>query len=79
MRVAIKNGELELFKRIMKNGYAIGDGSATKRVIRELRQAGAPIHRGYDKDTQKVIVALEFPLVAVKKQRNLAKTVFELK
>lgn len=76
--VSIKNGELELFKRILKDGYAIGDGSETKRIIRELKHAQIPVHHGYDSDTKKVIVALKSPIKAIRKQRDLAKTIFDI-
>lgn len=80
MRVAIKNSELELFKRIFENGYAIEDGKETKRIIRELKHAGVPIYHGSARnDTKKVIVALEFPLKAVSRRRTLARTVFDVK
>ena len=79
MRVAIKNGELELFKRIMENGYAIEDGRETKRVIRELKRAGVQIHHGYSQNTGKMIVAMESPLKIVQRRRGLSKTLFDLK
>lgn len=81
--VAIKNGELELFKRILKDGYAIGDGSETDRIVRELKRAckttKIPIHHGYSQDTKKVIVALERPFKAKQKRRTPNKTLFELR
>ncbi len=80
MRVTIKNGELELFKRIMKDGYAVGDGRETKRVIRELKHAGVPIYHGNARgDVAKVIVALESPLKIVPRRRTLARTIFDVK
>ena len=77
--VAIKNGELELFKRILKDGYAIGDGSETDRIVRELKRACIPVHHGYSQDTKKVIVALERPFKAKQTRRTPNKTLFELR
>lgn len=78
-RVVIKNGELELFKKIMKDGFAVENGKETYRVIRELKRAGVQIHHGYAQDTKKVIVALESPLKIVGRRRGFARTVFDLK
>jgi len=78
MRVTIKNNELELFKKILNNGYAIGDGKDTDRIVRELKRANVPIHHGWDSDTRKVIIALEQPFQAEKKRRTLNKTLFDL-
>lgn len=76
--VSIKNGELELFKKILKNGYAIGDGIETKRIVREMKHAQIPVHHGFDQGTKKVIVALERPFVVKSRRRTLSKTCFEL-
>lgn len=75
--VAIKNRELDLFKKIMENGYVVGDGKTTRRVIRELKRAHVPIHHGYARETKKVIVALDLPVKFVIKQQTLAKTIFK--
>lgn len=77
--VAIKNGELKLFKRILKDGYAVENGSETKRIIRELKRARITIiHHGYSPGTKKVIIALESPIKAIRRQRTLNKTLFDL-
>lgn len=76
--VTIKNHELEIFKKILKNGYVVEDGKETKRIVREMKHARVPIHHGFDQGTKKVIVALERPFVIKSKRRTLSKTCFEL-
>lgn len=76
--VAIKNGELKLFKRILRDGYAIGGGSETKRLIRELKRTSITIHHGSSIGTKKVIIALESPIKAIRRQRTFNKTLFDL-
>jgi hypothetical protein len=76
--VVIKNSELEIFNKILNNGYAIEDGRATRRIIRELKQADVPLHHGYAQNTKKVIIALESPLTIVERRRSFTRTRFDL-
>ena len=63
----------------MGQGFVVGNGNETDRLVRELKRAQVPIQHGYSQETKKVIVALEQPFIIERQQRTLAKTIFELR
>lgn len=80
MKVAIKNGELPLFQKLLKNGVAIEDraNTSTRRLVRELRAADIPVIRAYDSRLERVVLALERPIKARRQRRTLNQHIFDI-
>lgn len=76
--IKINNDGLKILEKLLKQGYAVGDGKKTKHIVLEMKRAQIPIHHGYEQETKKVIVALKQPFMFNPQRRTLNKTFFEL-
>jgi len=80
MKVAIKNDELNLFRKLLKEQIVIENraNAETRRLIRELRAANVPVIRAYDPHTERVVLALEKPIRVKQRRRTLNRHIFDI-
>ena len=78
-RIRVDHGCLELFERLARDGYVIGDGKRTRKLAYHLTLARIPKISAYDPNTRRVVLAFERKLNVKQVRRTLRSAIFELR